>query len=108
MKAFLLDPIYCSHRYHEARFDDYQVKNEDDWLWENEEIDLSDDEEVQWEYFTSENKKTKAEVLYDKTKGREIINEDDKLLIFMTGRNSWIPHQIGVKKMSQVEFTYIS
>ena len=33
-----------------------------------------------------------------------MINEEDKLLIFTTGRKAWIPHQIGVKKMSQVPF----
>ena len=42
-------------------------KNDADWLWENEDIGVSDDEDIQWEYFTGADKKpNKPDTLYDK------------------------------------------
>ena len=97
-------PIEFTAEYHEDRINDFFVKNEEDWLWENEEVGYSDDEDVQWEYFTADKKHKRTEVIYDKKSGKEVINEEDKLLIFTTGRKAWIPHQIGIKKMSKVPF----
>ena len=97
--------IQFAPEYHEDRLQDFLSKNDDDWLWENEDIGVSDDEDIQWEYFTGADKKLKKpETLYDPYSRKEIVNEEDKLLIFTTGRKAWIPHQIGIKKMSKVSF----
>ena len=97
--------IQFAPEYHEDRLKDFLSKNDADWLWENEDIGVSDDEDIQWEYFTGADKKpNKPDTLYDKYSKREIVNEEDKLLIFTTARKAWIPHQIGIKKMSKVGF----
>ena len=77
--------IEFSPEYHEDRLKDFLVKNEDDWLWEHEDGGYSEDEDIQWEYFSPERKR-RLETVWDKSKGREVINEEDKLLVFTTGR----------------------
>ena len=67
--------------------------------------DLEDGEEkeTQWEYFCPE-KRRKSETIFDPELGKEIINEEAKLLVFATGRRAWVPHQIAVKRMAKVAF----
>ena len=67
--------------------------------------DLEDEEEkeTQWEYFCPE-KRRKSETIFDPELGKEIINEEAKLLVFATGRRAWVPHQIAVKRMAKVAF----
>ena len=77
--------IEFSPEYHEDRLKDFLVKNEDDWLWEHEDGGYSEDEDIQWEYFCPEGKR-RPETVWDKSAGREVINEEDKLLVFTTGR----------------------
>ena len=36
--------------------------------------------------------------------GPEVINETDKWLIFTTGNRTKIPHQVGIKRLSNVRF----
>ena len=99
-----LHPIEFDARYHSDREVDFYKKDDDDWLWENEELCI-DDDDIQWEYFSSDEKKSKTETIVDKTIGKEILNEDDKLLIFTTGRKTWLPNQVGVKLMSKIPFS---
>ena len=73
--------------YHEDRVKDFLAKNEDDWLWETEDGGFSEDEDIQWEYFTPE-RKGRPETVWDRNLRREIINEEDKLLVFTTGRKA--------------------
>ena len=77
--------IEFSPEYHEDRLKDFLIKNEDDWLWEHEDGGYSEDEDIQWEYFCPEGKR-RPETVWDKSAGREVINEEDKLLVFTTGR----------------------
>ena len=98
-----LDIIEFSPEYHEDRLKDFLVKNEDDWLWEHEDGGYSEDEDIQWEYFCPEGKR-RPETVWDKSAGREVINEEDKLLVFTTGQRTMAPHQIGVKLMSKIKF----
>ena len=73
--------IQFAPEYHEDRLQDFLSKNDDDWLWENEDIGVSDDEDIQWEYFTGADKKLKKpETLYDPYSRKEIVNEEDKHL----------------------------
>ena len=62
-----------------------------------------EEKETQWEYFCPE-KRRKSETIFDPELGKEIINEEAKLLVFATGRRAWVPHQIGVKLMAKVAF----
>ena len=43
------------------------------------------------------------EVVVDEAK-EEILNENEKLMMFTTGSRSYQPHQIGIKLMSKVKF----
>ena len=103
-----LTPIeFCSH-YYKDRDDDFVNGNAeaDDWLWEDENL-CENDEEYQWEYFRSdlaERDDDKEEIVVDASVGAEVINEDDKLLVFTTGVRTHVPHQIGVKLMSKIKF----
>ena len=103
-----LTPIeFCSH-YHEDREYDFVNGNTeaDDWLWEDENL-CENDEEYQWEYFRSdlaERDDDKEEIVVGASVGAEVINEDDKLLVFTTGVRTHVPHQIGVKLMSKIKF----
>ena len=85
--------IEFSPEYHEDRLQDFLVKNEDDWLWEHEDGGYSEDEDIQWEYFSPERKR-RPETVWDKSAGREVINEEDKLLVFtivlVTSGRLWI------------------
>ena len=102
-----LCPIEFEPHYYEDRENDFVSGNAeaDDWLWEDEDL-CENDEEYQWEYFQSDltEKDDKEEIVVDETVGAEVINEDDKLLIFTTGVRAHVPHQIGVKLMSKIKF----
>ena len=102
-----LCPIEFEPHYYEDREKDFVSGNAeaDDWLWEDEDL-CENDEEYQWEYFQSDlsEKDDKEEIVVDDSVGAEVINEDDKLLIFTTGVRVHVPHQIGVKLMSKIKF----
>ena len=102
-----LCPIEYSEQYFEDRESDFVKGNDDDdWLWEDEDL-CENDEDYQWEYFQSDlsdGAEDKEEIVVDETVGAEVLNEDDKLLIFTTGTRTHVPHQIGVKLMSKIKF----
>jgi hypothetical protein len=47
-----------------------QELDDDDWLWENEELCV-DDDDIQWEYFSSDEKKARLKPLLIKLLGRK-------------------------------------
>ena len=101
-----LCPIEFSEQYYEDREEDFQTgRDEEDWLWEDENL-CEDEDEFQWEYFQSDmlEQDDKEEIVVDAEVGAEVLNEKDKLLIFTTGVRCSAPHQIGVKLMSKIKF----
>ena len=82
-------------------------RDDEDWLWEDEEL-CEEDYEFQWEYFTAKDveESTKEDVVVDEASDgkEEVLNENDKLMIFTTGTKSYQAHQIGIKLMSKVKF----
>ena len=100
-----LQNIEFNVQYHNNREEDFMTKDDDDWLWESEDLCDDDDSDIEWEYFSYDAKQKKSETIVDATIGKEILNEDEKLLIFTTGRKTWLPHQVGVKLMSKIQFS---
>ena len=102
-----LSPIEFTEQYFEDREEDFVRGNDDeDWLWEDENL-CENDEDYQWEYFQSDvtdADEDREEIVVDEAVGAEVLNEDDKLLIFTTGIRAHVPHQIGVKLMSKIKF----
>ena len=101
-------PIEFTDQYYDDREEDFvHGKDDEDWLWEDEEL-CDNDEEYQWEYFNSNDDTNdvndKEEIVVDESVGAEVLNEDDKLFIFTTGVKTFAPHQIGVKLMSKIKF----
>ena len=83
-----LCPIEFSDQYYQDREEDFINGNADeDWLWEDEDL-CENDEDFQWEYFQSEmaQDEEKEEIVVDEDVGAEVLNEDDRLFIFTTGR----------------------
>lgn len=97
--------IQFGSQYHVDREDDFNNgRDDEDWLWEDEEL-CEDDYEFQWEYFKSETAEVpKEDIVIDESAGEEVLNEDEKLLIFETGTRTSLPHQIGIKLMSKIKF----
>jgi len=100
-----LCPIKFDSQYNSDREEDFiNGRDEEDWLWEDEEL-CEDEYEFQWEYFKSESsEEQKEDIIVDETVGEEVLNEDEKLLIFATGVKTYMPHQIGIKLMSKIKF----
>ena len=100
-----LGPIIFNDQYHIDREDDFvNGRDDEDWLWEDEEL-CEDEYEFQWEYFKSETvKEANEDTVVDESVGEEVLNEDEKLLIFSTGMKTSLPHQIGIKLMSKIKF----
>ena len=103
-----LCPIVYAEKYHVDREDDFlNGRDDEDWLWEDEEL-CEEDYEFQWEYFTAKNvdQDAKEDVVVDEASDTkdEVLNETDKLMIFTTGVRTYQPHQIGIKLMSKVKF----
>jgi len=92
-------------QYHDDRADDFiNGRDDEDWLWEDEEL-CEDDYEFQWEYFKSDTiEEPKEDIVVDEAAGEEVLNEDEKLMIFSTGARTSLPHQIGIKLMSKIKF----
>ena len=101
--------IAYEDQYHVDREEDFENgRDDEDWLWEDEEL-CEEDCEFQWEYFTAkdvEDSSTKEEVVVDEASDgkEEVLNENDKLMIFTTGTKTYQAHQIGIKLMSKVKF----
>ena len=78
-----LCPIEFSEEYYRAREEDFLTgRDEEDWLWEDENL-CEDQDEFQWEYFHSDRlEEDKEEIVEDEEVGAEVLNEKDKLLIF--------------------------
>ena len=72
-----------SEEYYRAREEDFLTgRDEEDWLWEDENL-CEDQDEFQWEYFHSDRlEEDKEEIVEDEDVGAEVLNEKDKLLIF--------------------------
>ena len=104
-----LCPIEYEEQYHADRDEDFlHGRDDEDWLWEDEEL-CEEDYEFQWEYFTAKDDNgtaAKEEVVLDETSGakEEVLNDGDKLFIFTTGVKTYQAHQIGIKLMSKVRF----
>jgi len=100
-----LCPIKFNKQYHLDREDDFINRRDDEVrLWEDEEL-YEADYEFQREFFETEsNEQQKEDIVVDKTMGEEVLNEDEKLLIFTTGVKTSLPHQIGIKLMSKIKF----
>ena len=70
-----------------------------DWLWEDEEPWQEEEEEGGWEYFAGEGEhqeEDKEEIVMDEAVGAEVLNEQEKLFVFLTGERICLPHQLGV------------
>ena len=59
---------------------------------------------MEWEYWDNDQDNQLKPEYVKIDEGHEIINEDDKLLITTTGTSTYVPHMIGIKRMSKVRF----
>jgi hypothetical protein len=104
-----LSPIVYNEQYYLDREEDFiHGRDDEDWLWEDEEL-CEDEYEFQWEYFTAKDVDEpggREEVVVDETSEtkEEVLNENDKLLVFTTGAKTYQAHQVGIKLMSKVKF----
>ena len=100
------EPFEAKDVYYVTRKSAYeQGLEENDWVYEDVEVDFDDEEyDVEWEYWDNDQDNQLKPEYVKIDEGHEIINEDDKLLITTTGTSTYIPHMIGIKRMSKVRF----
>ena len=88
------------NRYHSSCEQAHEAGEDDFWVYDD---DSDSQEEEGWVYYdeVKEAQEEAARPEFVKVdEGLEVINEKEKLLIFTTG-NEWnIPHQVGIKRQA--------
>ena len=76
-------------------------------MWEDEDP-WQEEEEGGWEYFAGDGEyqeEDKEEIVMDEAVGAEVLNEQEKLFVFLTGERICLPHQLGVTHCTALDGT---